>query len=175
MFRLFIPWLQRFTQPKTMDFPPAPPLGSLRIASLHDVPRLATVATAGFYYSPVFAWERRYHADFPGDSIQSYEKMFADIITNPQYVAVVATDVFVPDEKSKSGATLPPNPGYEPGDSAIVGVATWKLQSGSRRVGQFTSSDPAPPDVHYDGGQGRDKSSYHAGLLDDACDAAEEK
>jgi hypothetical protein len=158
-----------------MYFPPAPPLGSLRIAGLHDVPRLATVATAGFYYSPVFAWERRYHADFPGDSIHSYEKMFADIITDPRYVAVVATDVFDPDEKSKSGATLPPNPGYEPGDSAIVGVATWKLELGSARVGQFTSSDPTPLDVHYDGGQGRDKSSYHAGLLDDACDAAEEK
>lgn len=111
-----------------MDFPTAPPLGgSLRIANLHDVPRLATIATAGFYYSPVFAWERRYHAEFSGDSIQSYEKMFADIITSPQYVAIVATDVFDPDENSKSGATLPPNPGYKPGDLVIVGVATWKL------------------------------------------------
>jgi hypothetical protein len=46
-------------------FPQGPPLGSLRLANISDVPRIAVVATAGFYYSPVFEWERPSHRDYP--------------------------------------------------------------------------------------------------------------
>lgn len=156
----------------------APPLGPLRLTGIHDVPRIAAVATAGFYYSPVFAWERRFHAEFPQDTFQSYEKMFADAITNPQYIVLVATDTYDPTEDSKTEAIIQPDaPGLiaHPGDTVIVGAATWKLQPGSHRIGQFTPPHEAQPGLRFDGGPGRDKSTRHAELLDDACDIAEDR
>jgi hypothetical protein len=161
-----------------MGFPKAPPLGSLRLAMMQDVPRIATVATAGFYYSPVFAWERRFHSQFPLDTMQAYEKMFADVISDPQYIAIVATDAYDPKEHLKSGATIVPDvpgPDLQHGDQVVAGVATWKLQPGSSRVGQFMPPDAGTPSVPFDGGRGRDKSMYHADLLDDACDDAKKR
>ncbi|KAH7318671.1 hypothetical protein B0I35DRAFT_432674 [Stachybotrys elegans] len=165
-----------------MGFPVAPPLGTLRLATLGDVPRIATVATAGFYYSPVFAWERRFHRQYPTDTFQSYSKMFADIIVDPRYVALVVEDSYDPTEGDKSTATIAPDrviPPLQQGDSVVVGAATWKLDPGSRRIGQFVPST-SPDDDHalpplppFDGGKGRDKSLHHADMLDAECDAAE--
>jgi hypothetical protein len=42
-------------------YPKAPALGNLRLATIHDVSRIAVVATSGFYYSPVFAWDLSPH------------------------------------------------------------------------------------------------------------------
>lgn len=161
-----------------IGFPKAPPLGSLRLAVMQDVPRIATVAAAGFFYSPVFAWERRFHSDYPRDTMQSYEKMFADIICDPQYIAIVASDAYDPTEHLKSSATIVPDvpgPDLTPGHQVITGVATWRLQPRSSRVRQFVPPDPGPPNPRFDGGPGRDKSLYHADLLDDACDDAEKE
>ncbi|KAJ8117703.1 hypothetical protein ONZ43_g4150 [Nemania bipapillata] len=119
-------------------FPVAPPLGALRLATIRDVPRIAAVATSGFYYSPVFSWERSYHRQFPQDTFMSYEKMFADIIRSPDYIAIVVEDSFEPDETSKSGATIEPDNGLptpNAGDKVIVGAATWKFEPGSKRYG----------------------------------------
>lgn len=162
-----------------MVFPIAPPLGALRLATLRDVPRIATVATAGFYYSPVFTWERRFHHQYPTDTFQSYSKMFADIVLDPQYVVLVVKDSYDPAEGDKSAATIAPDremPLLQRGDSVIVGAATWKLEPDSRRMGQFvplTGPDDVPPSPPFDGGKGRDKSPRHASMLDEGCDAAE--
>ncbi|CAG9950310.1 unnamed protein product [Clonostachys rosea f. rosea IK726] len=162
-----------------MSFPVAPAFGALRLASLRDVPRIATVATAGVFYSPVFPWERRFHRDFPTDTFRSYEKMFADAIISPDYVALVVEDSHDPAEAEKTGATIKPDvkiPTPKAGDPVIVGVATWKLQPNSTRRGQFIAPEDSSAVRHvFDGGLGRDKSPFHADMLDEKCDAAEEK
>ncbi|KAI0187131.1 hypothetical protein EV127DRAFT_437409 [Xylaria flabelliformis] len=158
-------------------FPIAPPLGALRLATIRDVPRIATVATSGFYYSPVFAWERPHHHRFPQDTFKSYEKMFADIIRSPDYIAVVAEDSFDPDESTKSEATIAPrNPLPIPaaGSPIIVGAATWKLEPGSKRRGQFIDLDDNLKSK-FSGGLYRDKNLWRIDQLDAGCDAAEEK
>lgn len=118
----------------------APAFGPLRPASLIDVPRIAIVATRGFRYSPVFQWERPYHEQYPDDTLISYRAMFAQRIKDPEYIVVVAEDTYDPDEDQKSSASIPPDDGtFKPrkGESVIAGVASWKLEPESRRVGQF--------------------------------------
>ncbi|KAK2595301.1 hypothetical protein QQS21_007016, partial [Conoideocrella luteorostrata] len=148
-------------------------------ATLRDVPRIATVATAGFYYSPVFAWERRFHHQYPMDTFQSYEKMFADIILDPQHVTLVVEDTYNPSESEKTEPVIEPDrkmPLPKQGNSVIVGAATWKLEPSSPRYGQFMNpADSNDPSLNFDGGRSRDKSPRHADMLDDKCDAAEEK
>jgi hypothetical protein len=161
-------------------FPKAPALGSFRLANISDVPRLAVVATSGFYYSPVFAWERSHHHKYPRDTYKSYQKMFADIIRDPEYVALVAEDSFVENESEKTGATINPGEDYTTpaaGSRAVVGAATWKLQPGSARKGQFMDEADLNSTCKpkFDGGEERDKNHGHAKLLDDECEAAEEK
>ncbi|KIW27984.1 uncharacterized protein PV07_07676 [Cladophialophora immunda] len=161
-------------------YPPSPPLGSLRLANISDLPRIAVVATAGFYYSPVFGWERPCHRNFPQDTYRSYQSMFAEAIRDPEYIALVAEDKYEVDESERTQAIIEPGDDYtvpEPGSKVIVGVATWKLEPGSAHKGQYmdTDDDKSPNKPIFDGGQGRDKSPYHAKLLDDKCEAAEEK
>lgn len=161
-----------------MDFPMAPQLGALRLATLRDVPRIATVATAGFYYSPVFAWERRYHSQYPMDTFQSYSKMFADIILDPRYVALVVEDAYDPAEGDRIAATLAPDremPPAQRGDSVVVGVASWEFELESPRIGQFmpsTNPDDVSPSQSFDGGKGRDGSLHHIDMLDEGRVAA---
>ncbi|CAH0051750.1 unnamed protein product [Clonostachys solani] len=128
-----------------MSFPIAPAFSALRLARLRDVPRIATVATAGFYYSPVFPWESRFHRDFPTDTFQSYEKMFADTIISPDYATLVVEDSYDPAEAEKTEATIKPD----------EKISAPKLQK--------------PETVLLD------KSPFHADMLDEKCDAAEEK
>ncbi|KAK7415053.1 hypothetical protein QQX98_006191 [Neonectria punicea] len=153
-----------------MGFPTAPAFGTLRLANLRDVPKIATVATAGFYYSPVFAWERRFSRDFPQDTFQSYEKMFADVILSPEHVALVVEDSYDPFEAEKTEAIIQPDrevPKLRQGDPVIVAVAAWKLKPGSPRQGQFIApEDGSSPKHDFDGGPGRDKSPHHADMLD---------
>lgn len=156
-----------------MDFPTAPQLGALRLATLRDVPRIATVATAGFYYSPVFTWERRYHSRYPTDTFQSYAKLFADIILDPRGIVLVTEDAYDPAEEDKTAATIAPDremPPLKRGESVIVGVAAWELEPDSPRIGQFmpsTAPNDVPPSPSFDGGKGRDGSSHHIRMLDE--------
>ncbi|KAI0199893.1 hypothetical protein F4808DRAFT_461288 [Astrocystis sublimbata] len=157
--------------------PVSPPLGSLRLANIHDVPRIAAVATSGFYYSPVFTWDRPYHRHYPQDTFKSYEKMFADAIRNPEHIALVAEDSYDPDERAKSYAIIKPDaqmPIPEAGSQVIVGVATWKLEPKSQRYGQFMDPNDSP-DIDYSGGLERDKNTWRIDQLDTACDFAEQK
>lgn len=162
-----------------MSFLVAPAFGALRLASLCDVPRIAIVATAGFYYFPVFPWERRFHRGFPMDTFQSYEKMFADAIISPNYIALVLEDSHDPAEAEKTEATIKPDvniPTPKAGDPVIVGVATWKLQPISTRRGQFFApEDSSAGGRGFDDGLGIDKSPFYADMLDERCGAAEEK
>ena len=128
-------------------YPDAPELGLLRIASLADVPRVAVVATGGFRYSPVFEWERPYHKKYPEDTLISYRAIFADMIRNPEYIVLVTSDGFDPNEYEKTSAMIPIDSTMEPhikGETIVVGVASWKLEPQSKRMGQLQSDQGMP-------------------------------
>lgn len=130
----------------------APALGALRIASPSDILRIGIVAACGFRYSPVFTWERPYHKSYPADTLLSYRHEFSDVIRNPEYVVLVAVDKYDPNEGEKSEAVIPPNNGAEtpyPGQEVIVGVACWKLQPGSSRIGQFQNDTGEKCPAHH--------------------------
>ena len=145
-------------------YPPAPPLGTLRLATISDVPRIAVVATASFFYSPLFAWERRYHAQYPEDTLKDYARMFAELIRNPDILVLVAEDSYRPNEHSKTKAVITPYPNDEihhEGETVVVGIAAWHLPPGSKRVGQFMNQDDLINNEVFDGGLSRDKDLEH--------------
>ena len=158
--------------------PKGPALGSLRVAKMSDIPRIAVVATSGLYYSPVFGWDRQFHQVYPHDTFQSYECMFAKSIRDPECIVLVVEDKYVESESDKTGATIKPSESYsvpEAGSKVIVGVATWKLEPGSARKGQYQDDLDSPENPVFDGGRGRDKNPYHGKLLFEKCGDAEEK
>jgi hypothetical protein len=119
---------------------PVPPFNSLHIASPREILRIGVVAACGFRYSPVFDWERPYHEKYPEDTLLSYRQEFASAIKSPEHVVLVALDKYDPDEGKKSIAIIPPNNGAEipaKWDEVVIGVACWKLEPGSKRIGQF--------------------------------------
>lgn len=117
-----------------------PPLGSLRLATPDDVMRLGVVCTASFYYSEEFTWERIYHDQYPQSTIVHYRHEAVEFINEPEFIALVIEDDYDTDESSKTNATIPDDNGWEPpenGTKVIVGLGVWKLESGSKRIGQF--------------------------------------
>jgi hypothetical protein len=123
----------------TTNFPPAPPLGPLRLAKMADVPRLGLVASAGFYYSEVRPFTRPRHVEYPGDTILSYQKLFATLIADPNLAIVVASGKYDPEESLKTDAGIPKEAetNAKAGEQVIVGVVVWKFPDGSPRKGQF--------------------------------------
>ncbi|PVH98943.1 hypothetical protein DM02DRAFT_656902, partial [Periconia macrospinosa] len=64
----------------------------VRIATIQDLERIATVAAAGFFHSPTFKYQRRYHAKYPDDTLLSYKSEYRDSILDPDCVVLVAED-----------------------------------------------------------------------------------
>lgn len=142
--------------------PTALPSGNIRLATVRDVPRIAIVATAGFFYSSTFPWEKRYHHQYPEDTPKSYAKRIAELIRDPKGILLVVEDSYQPDENSKTGATIVPSlddKEYQSGERVIVGFAAWTLPPGSKHLGQFTDQEDlsATNRPEFDGGPGRDK------------------
>ncbi|KAI1327875.1 hypothetical protein F5Y16DRAFT_182045 [Xylariaceae sp. FL0255] len=155
---------------------PAPALGALRIASPLDVLRIGIVAAAGFRYSPVFDWERPYHQKFPQDTLLSYRQEFASVIKSHEHIVLVALDKFDPDESKKTKALIPGDNGWTPpagGDDVVVGVGCWKLEKGSKRLGDFQNDTGDYPDLPHN--QDRDKDAAHCDKFGKCTEAAEHK
>jgi hypothetical protein len=137
------------------------PAGNLRLGTIRDVPRLAQVATAGFFYSPAFAWERKYHAQYPEDTIKSYEKHLAYAIRDPEWILAVVEDAYQPDENTKTGATIVTKSEENPvaGETVIVGFAVWQLPPGAKSIGKFVDEEDLASDNKpvFDGGLNRDR------------------
>jgi len=155
---------------------PIPPLKPLRLASPRDILRIGVVAASGFRYSPVFDWERPYHEKYPEDTLLSYRQEFASVIKSPEHVVLVAVDKYQPDEAKKSKAHIPPETGVElpaEGDEVVVGVACWKLEPGSKRIGKFQNETGPYPELPPN--LDRDKHLGHANLFSHSAEAAEKK
>ena len=120
--------------------PPEPALGSLRVAIYDDIPRLGLVAVGGFYYSPVFRYERPQHKAYPQDTLQSYQEHFQQALRSDDQVVVVAEDNYQPKEDGKTEAVVPADNGWRPpaaGERVIVGLLSLKLAPSSKRRGRY--------------------------------------
>ncbi|KAI0385425.1 hypothetical protein F5Y04DRAFT_245811 [Hypomontagnella monticulosa] len=136
--------------PHNAMIPDPPPLGSLRLATPDDVMRLGVVCTASFYYSEEFTWERIYHDQYPQSTIVHYRNEAVEFINEPEFITLVIEDDYDTDESSKTNATIPEDNGWEPpekGTKVVVGMAVWKLESGSKRIGRFQNLTGNFPDV----------------------------
>jgi len=153
------------------------PTGNLRLATIRDVPRLGQVATAGLFYSPAFAWERKHHAKYPEDAVKSYEKWLAIAIRDPESILLVAEDSYEPDENDKTGATIVSNPetNPQPGEKVVVGFTFWHLPPGAKSIGKFMDDEDLASDKKpvFDGGLNRDRDVSLEPLLKADTDAKE--
>ncbi len=121
-----------------------PPLGPLRVARPTDVLRIGIVATAGFKYSPLFAWERPHHKDFPHDTLLSYRSQFLFAIKSDDSIVLVHEDDYLPDENETTEAIIPDDNGWmapEAGDPVVVSVVSIKLQRGSVHKGELKNHE----------------------------------
>jgi hypothetical protein len=109
--------------------PVVPSLNGLRLATMEDLQRIATVAAAGFFHSPTFQYQRRRHAEYPDDTLLSYWKEYAASILDPQCIVLVAEDRLVAAEGKQVYDALRQAAAYMPGAGplgveVIVGVAS---------------------------------------------------
>lgn len=117
-----------------------PALGCLRVARPSDLLRIGVVATAGFWFSPLFRWERPYHKDYPADTILSYRTQFQNTVESNDFIVLVAEDEHQLDENKKTEAIILSDDAWKAppaGAKVIVGVASIKLEPGSKRKGQY--------------------------------------
>jgi hypothetical protein len=109
--------------------PILPSFDGLRLATLEDLPRIATVAAAGFFHSPTFQFQRRRYAEYPDDTLFSYWEDYRTSILDPECVVLVAVDALVDVEESQVYSALKQAAAYMPGAGplgleVVVGVAS---------------------------------------------------
>jgi len=126
----------------------APHIDGVRLATLDDLPRIAIVAAAGFFYSPVFQYQRPHYDAYPEDTVASYYVEYEAAIRDPNSVVLVAEGVQDMQELEKAYSALhnitlskcPPTPGK----TVITGVSSITLPPGSIWLGRLQPSDIAP-------------------------------
>lgn len=141
------------SQQRMLLVPKIPPLRTLRLATLKDIPRIGLVAAASFYHSPYFHYQRPDHQKFPFDTVASYRAQFTEAILGKDSVVIVAEDTPENDEidhvydelkevyRSRNHATSLSS------SKIVIGVCSLNLQANSARSGQFVPewSDASPP------------------------------
>jgi hypothetical protein len=162
--------------------PEIPRLGSLRLATLKDVPRIGVVAAASFYHSPYFHYQRPDHQRFPFDTVASYRTQFTNAILGNESVVIVAEDTPENDEIDYVYDEL--KQVYRSQDSQnslnsskiIIGVCSLKLLANSKRTGQFLpeDSDASAPEPDPENLE-RDQSGLANKLLRQALFAPERR
>jgi hypothetical protein len=133
-------WLRSFFCRSPHQLPATPSLGPLRVPRAHELPRIALVAACGFYYSPIFHYERPKHKIYPEDTFSSYHEQFTQMLNHDEFVVLVAEDRYEPDENSKSEAVFPDQYNWDPpiaGTKVIVGVVSFKLAPFSKFWGRY--------------------------------------
>ncbi|PSN63811.1 hypothetical protein BS50DRAFT_89484 [Corynespora cassiicola Philippines] len=121
--------------------PAVPSFDHVRLATLDDLPRIATVAAAGFFWSPTFQFQRPYHAEFPEDTLLSYRSEYDAAIRDPATVVLVAEDDFREAECERVYDALRSTPMYNaslgPKRRVVVGISSLYLRPGSSYIGKF--------------------------------------
>jgi hypothetical protein len=141
----------------SIQHPPYPPLGKLRLATIEDIPRITEVALAGYSHTPVFPWINTKHHQYPKDSFKGVQHSFARELCNPGYVVLVAVDAFNPSENDAINATIVPDEELAKprrGQPIVVGVVSIQL-SGNSRWHQFNHKGA----ISFEPGRDRDIDS----------------
>jgi len=109
------------------------PHRDIRLATERDLLRITYVAAAGFSRNEVFKFERPYYQSYPGDTLKSYHNSFLDSLRDRSCVVVVVTTDLDKNEDDKVEAVISQH-AIQPSHprSTVVGVASWRLQVGSR-------------------------------------------
>lgn len=79
--------------------PPFP--ANVRLATPEDLPRLGLVATAGYYYSPIFSYRRPHFSDYPGDCVANYSAGYRGEFFNAGSAVFVVEDDLKPNEQDR--------------------------------------------------------------------------
>jgi len=152
----------------------SPPVHPVRFATPADLHRLSVITYAGFCDSPLFRYQRCYHTSYPEDTLLYYQTLFLEHLKSADTIIVVAVDAYDPSEGSKSNAVIVPGSEEErftAGQEVAVGFCVWRLQAGSKRMGQFHNYDSAQlPSLPENQGRDQDKerkmvttAAIHAG------------
>ncbi|KAF2689293.1 hypothetical protein K458DRAFT_413590 [Lentithecium fluviatile CBS 122367] len=147
--------------------PVVPSFDGLRLATMDDLPRIATVAAAGFFHSPTFQFQRGRYAEYPDDTLLSYWKDYHASILDPGCIVLVAEDKLVDAEGEKVYDALWGAAAYTPGAGplgveVVVGVASIIMKPDSCYKGRFQTKG------HADG------SALRTALLDLSRDQCKE-
>lgn len=114
---------------------------SVRFPLLGEILRLALVASAGFYHSPVNAYERPQRDRYPKDTVHSYLQELISYLLRPECILVVVDDECEKSEDTELYPALKKEYGgrhwAKQDGKAIVGFACMTLKRGSHRVGNF--------------------------------------
>ena len=109
-----------------------------RLARFSDLPRIAYVAACGFSQNEVFGFERLDFRNFPQDTLFSYYKTFLESLRDPECIVRVTTATYNAQEARSVEDAIANLSGQPPvSNPVIIGVATWRLQPGSRRATQY--------------------------------------
>ncbi|KAH7116897.1 hypothetical protein B0J11DRAFT_103544 [Dendryphion nanum] len=118
-----------------------PAFDHVRLATLSDLPRIATVAAAGFFHSPTFQFQRPYYAQFVEDTLSSYWKEYHQEIQDAAVVVLVVEDLWDDSEHDSAYEALRTSPSYCARNGSqgrvVVGVCSIDLKPGSWRIGRF--------------------------------------
>ncbi|KAH7333268.1 hypothetical protein BKA65DRAFT_553615 [Rhexocercosporidium sp. MPI-PUGE-AT-0058] len=104
--------------------PDPPAFCRIRLATFENAIRLGIICTASFRYSEQLIWE-------------------PPLIEDPRMIVAVVVDKYELEESSKTEAIIPADNGWTPldrGDEVVVGMAVWRLELGSKRIGHFQPS-----------------------------------
>ncbi|KAH7398987.1 hypothetical protein DE146DRAFT_745592 [Phaeosphaeria sp. MPI-PUGE-AT-0046c] len=112
--------------------PSTPEIDGVRLATYGDLPRMAVVAAAAFFWSPSFRFQRPRHREFPADTISSYWNEYNQAIRDPACVVLVAEDDLDPNEAEHVyDALRRACRSSFPGPRGIVGVCSFTLKKDS--------------------------------------------
>lgn len=137
------------TASSTNNFPPAPPLSPLRVATPLDVMRMGIITYAAFERTTQFTWMAPDHRRWHSKVLLLERQRLASLLRTRNHVVVVAEDTYDPDEAAKANVTIPSDdPAPSPASRwtegrTIVGVAVWRFEGNSARIGQFEEQQQA--------------------------------
>lgn len=104
---------------------------------------MALVGTAGFYHSPVNAYERTNRDKYPRDMVDCYWHEVFDYLWEPKGAGVIIEDDYDEREDTKLSSALQKEYGGQDWSTTgtngkvIVGVICLKFMAGSSRIGQY--------------------------------------
>jgi len=156
-----------------------PKIDGVRLARLDELDRIALVAAAGFFHSPVFHFQRPHYDAFPEDTVASYQAEYEAAMLDPNSIVLVAEQIPDENETNKVYKALqrlgPSRPQINPDGKVIVGVASISLPPHSRRSGVLQPKGTSTYGTQSETLQQRDQCTKGGELYSEATAPAKAK